>query len=124
MALLETDPLDILLTADGDWAMGPDGLTFVSGIDGVAQLILIGLRLFQGEWMFDLDAGVPYFQSILGEKFSADVLHDEVTKVIVGTPGVVEILNLSITYDGTTRRSAVTASVRTEFGDTEIETEV
>lgn len=125
MALLETDPLDILLDDDGDIVVDPiNGITFVSGIDGVAQLVRIALRLFRGEWFLDLDAGVPYLQTILGQKFNAETLREEIVKAVVVVEGVVEITELTIDFDNATREVSVAVALRTQFGDTVVELEL
>lgn len=125
MALLESDPLDVLLGEDGDIVVDPVlGVTFVSGIAGVAQLVKISLRLFLGEWFLDLDAGVPYFQTILGKKYDAVTLRAEMVKAVVSVPGVVEILSLTLEFDGATREASVSLALRTEFGDTVVELEL
>lgn len=125
MAILETDPLDILLDDDGDIIVDPVvGITFVSGLDGVAQLVKIALRLFRGEWFLDLDAGVPYFQSILGKKYDAVALRAEIVTAVMGVPCVTEIIELTLDFDGETRTASVSVSLRTQFGDTVVELEL
>lgn len=125
MALLESDPLDILLDDDGDIIVDPvRGITFVSGLAGVAQLVRIAIRLFRGEWFLDLDAGVPYFQTILGKKYDAATLRAELVKAVVDVPGVAEILNITLEFDGATREASVSLALRTEFGDTVVELEL
>lgn len=118
--MLSTDALDLKLDPEtGDLALGSDGgLQFVSGLEGVAQLVKIRLRLFRGEWFLNLDAGVPYYEEILGEKFSDTILRRRLLEAINGTPGVVETITLGISHDAYTRVITVTWAVRTEFGDT------
>lgn len=124
MALLETDPVDIKLDEDGDIDMDPElGFTFVSGIDGIAQLVKIALRLFRGEWFLDLDAGVPYFQTILGFKYDAAALRGEIERAVV-VPEVVSIAEITLEFDGATRTASVAVDLRTRFGDTVVELEL
>lgn len=116
--MLETDPIDILLDDDGDLLIDGDGLHFSSGLQGVAQAVRIRLRLFAGEWFLNLDAGVPWWE-ILGEKPNDVLLRQRLIEAIRGTPGVVEVLQLAIAWDGPRRRVTVTYALRTAFGDTE-----
>lgn len=116
--MLETDPIDLALDDDGDLLIDADGLHLTSGITGVVQAVRIRLLLFKNEWFMNLDAGVPYYEEILGEKFNEPLLRQRLSEAIKDTPGVVEILSLVIQYSGTTRRVGVTWSVRCEFGDT------
>jgi len=122
--MLSTDILDLKLDpATGDLALGADGgLQFATGIDGVAQLVKIRLLLFKEEWFLNLDAGIPYYEEILGEKFSDTVLRRRLAEAITSTPGVVEIVTLGIDFDASTRVISVTWAIRCQFGDTEPDT--
>ena len=117
MAFLETDPLDVQLDEDGDILIDEDGLHLTSGIEAVAQLCSIAVKLFKGEWFKDLDKGVPWFQEILGEKFDKILVEARLTETLVSVPGVVEVLSLDASFDRATRRVVVSGAVRTEFGD-------
>ena len=120
MALLESDPLDLKLDTDGDILIDGDGLQLVSGLEGVAQLCQIALRLFKGEWFLNLDKGMPWFQEILGEKFDEGLIRHRVTDVLLAVPGVKSIATLSVTQSGPD--ILITSSVTTAFGDTEPDT--
>lgn len=121
--MLESDPIDIALDEDGDLLIDPDvGFVILTGIEGVKQCVQIRLLLFKGEWFLDLDAGVPYYQEILGEKFNESLLRQRLAEAIKGAPGVKEILSLDVAFTGTTRQVSVTWSIRTVFGDTEPDT--
>lgn len=126
--MLLTDPINLKLTADGDadiaaWAS--DG-AFVAGIDAVISGVRTRLLLIRGEWFLDLDAGVPWFErdgvpgstAILGGKFDANRVRGPILRAILDAPGVREVLDLKITYDGATRSVVVTWAARTVFGDT------
>jgi hypothetical protein len=121
--VLSDTPLDLAIdAADGDLYVGPDGPAFVAGIDAVAQLALIRLRLFMEEWFMNLDAGVPWYQEFLGHKFDEALLRARITGQCLATPAVTAVIALVIEYDATTRRPAVSVQVRTQFGDTGIMT--
>lgn len=121
--MLESDPIDLLFDADGDLAIGPDGgFQFASGLAGVAQAVRVRLLMFREEWFLNLDAGVPWYQEILGEKVDDSLLRQRIIEAVAATPGVVEILTLTIARDTATRRIAITIAVRTVFGDTEPDT--
>jgi hypothetical protein len=119
VALLETDPLDVALDPDGDILIDADGLHFVGGAEGVAQLIRIGIRLFRAEWYLNLEEGMPWFEEILGEKFNEDLTRQRLKEVILSRPGVLEILQLTIVPPGKDRALSVTCAVRTVFGNTD-----
>ena len=118
MALLSTDRLDRRLDADGDIYVGPNGSEGISGIDGVAQLVVIALRLFKEEWFLNLDKGMPWFQEILGEKLNEPLIRRRINEVVLAVPGVVSIVSLTLKFTGTLRSLAISLTVRTAFGDT------
>lgn len=125
MAILSTEPIDVRLTASGDIEVDPiNGVQFSYGLEGVGWLVSVNLKLFQGEWLFDEEAGMPYFQSILGEKFDANALRDAATKVILGTPYVTGIRTLEVSFDNTIRKASLSGQAITEFGDIEISEEI
>lgn len=122
MTILSTDPLDLLFDDDGDLLIDGDGLHFATGLEGVAQCVGVRLLMFRDEWFLNLDAGIPYYDEILGEKYDEVIVRRRLVEAIVGTPGVIEVLSLSLSFDNSTRKLSVSYKLRTEFGDTEPDT--
>lgn len=120
--LLATDFLDARLDDDGDIYIGPNGPEWISGIEGVSQLVAIAIKLFKGEWFLNLDAGVPYFQEILARKFDRALTRQRLLEQIEKVPGVVQVLLLEVEFEATTRTMSVRIKLRTLFGDTEADT--
>lgn len=116
--ILETDPLDVLIDADGDIVIDNDGLHFATGIAGVAQLIRERVLLFSGEWFLNLDVGIPWFDKILGENFDERAAYDAIRAEILDTPGVVAITSLTISVDPSTRVVSLAYEAQVSFGDT------
>lgn len=117
MGILSTDPLDFKLDPlDDDLYVGPNGPEFVYGVDGVAQLIKIAIRLRYGEWFMNLDAGVKWHQ-ILGEKFDEVFLRAQLIAAIARVPGYVETTSMDISFDGPTRKVSITWEVVVAFDD-------
>ena len=110
-----TDPIDLLLDADGDLVVGTD-LSLSSGVAAVTQGIRVRLLTFRGEWFLDLDSGVPYYQEILGKKFDQQRAHAAFREAILATPGVNELLSLVVTFDSPTRELRVLWKANTVFG--------
>jgi hypothetical protein len=116
---LATEPIDIALDADGDFDIVDGDARFVSGGEAVKQLINIALAMFQGEWFLDLDAGMPYYQDILGRKYADEAtIRAAVRTAILGVDGVSEIVKLEIAWNGAARSATIAWRVKTEFGDT------
>lgn len=125
---LSTEPIDLALDASGtDLVMPP---RFTRGLEAVAQGIRIRLRRIRGEWFLDRDAGVPYLatdivpesEALLGQKFNALKARAAVRNELVKAPGVVELLALAVSFESTSRTLRIEFRVRTEFGDSELET--
>lgn len=124
MALfLETEPRDLMLDDDNDIVIENGDLVFVRGVPAVAQACRIALSMFRGEWFLDLDAGIPYFQQILGAKRDAGIAiaNAEIRDALLSVDGVVEIIKLALAFDAATRSLNVTWQVRTAFGATPVD---
>ena len=70
------------------------GAQLLRGIAAVAQDVKQRLRLFRGDWEFDLSAGVPYYEEILGKRYiehTAQVIRDEILRVQDVTEALVEV---------------------------------
>ena len=122
----ENDRLDLALNDDHDldiegWIAGEhDG--FVRGVAGVAQAVHIAIKLFKGELFTDAEAGIPYFQEILGHRYDEVRVGAAYRGVIALVSGVRAIREFSLALDRSTRTLSVTWRVTTVFGDTETET--
>lgn len=109
-----TAPKGFALTTDGDLEIP---LRLISGVEWVTQTVRVTVQLFHGEWFADESIGIPYFQSILGQKYS----EAEITKIfaeeILEISEINQILELSTSYNGPTRTLSVTFRVNTVFGE-------
>ena len=110
------------LDENGDYNFGHGEQDFLLDIDAVAQAIKTRLLFFQEEWWEDLTAGIPMFQSILGQagtpenKDAVDML---VRAEILGTPNVTSISDLVSTIEQ--RIYTFQAQVQTVYGAVELE---
>jgi hypothetical protein len=102
------------LDASGDYTFGTGADFHVNTADTVAQAISTRLKLWRGEWFVDQTDGTPYLEEVLGKRTrSPDIA---IKQRILGTLGVTEIQTFTSSYDGTTRRFAVSATVQTIYG--------
>lgn len=104
-----------------DWAEDEDGdlafpLRFTTGLEAVAQGLKIRLQSFRGEWFRDLEDGVPYFQDLLGHKFSEIKARAAFRDAITETPGVVSLDSLIVAFDRATRALSVSFKVTADAG--------
>jgi hypothetical protein len=116
--ILETDPLDILLDADGDIVIDNQGLHFATGLSGVAQLIRTRVLMFAGEWFLNLDVGIPWYDTVFADDYDERTAYDALRAEILGTPGVVSIVSLTLTRDPFLRTVAIAYECTVSFGDT------
>ncbi len=123
--LLETDPIDLKLDANGDLFVGPEGCEFTSGLAGVAQALQVQLRMILGEWFLDLDKGVPWYQrvgkqGILGGKYDEKFFTATIVTETLTCPGVISILSAVPGYDSVTRKARMSLAAMTLFGATDV----
>lgn len=120
---LTNEPRDFLLGPDNDIVIGTD-VTWSRGVEAVAQSCRIALQMIEGEWFLDTEAGIPYFDQILGQKpeVATAVAREEFARELLSVEGVLEILKLEVTYANTTRKMTIRWQVRTALGETPVDT--
>lgn len=105
--LLLSDSGDLVLTSDKDPA----------GTHPILQNILQRCRLLYGEFFMDTSVGVPYFQQLFGQGAVTDDFEAALQNVILGTPGVMSLLQWSASVDLKTRVLTVIFSAQTTTGE-------
>lgn len=91
--------MDLLLdsgTSDLVFQNG-DCLVTTSDFDVVGQRLKIRLQTFKGEYNFNTEYGVPYFQRILGKKIRKQDVDNIFQQVILEEVGVREIITFNST---------------------------
>ena len=108
---------DLKLTDDGDLDCSEHGLHLVDGALRVAQQVRTRLRTFMGEWEFDLDAGVPWFQRILAIKaVNLNDVDNVLRTQILDVQDVLAVVAFSQELNRETRELFITAKISTTFG--------
>ncbi len=126
MAILSTDPIGFPLDEDGDLdveAFQASGMA--SGTQAVADGIRARVLLIRGEWFLDESAGVPYFEragvlerdALIGGRYDAGRVIEEIRAAILSTPGVKRVDSITSDFDARTRTIAITYAVTCDFGD-------
>lgn len=115
--------MDIRLNSDHDIDMTNLSMSFTDDSNGesIQQRLKIKLWSFQGEWYWNTDYGVPYFQSILGQKATSkedvdDIFRDQITS----TPGVISLLSYSSDFDSTLRAFSLDFKVLATDGPVDV----
>ncbi len=121
--MLEVEPRDLLLDRYNDLVITTD-LDWSRGIPGVMQECRIKLQMFQGEWFLNLDAGIPYWGQILGQKpaIAIAAIGASFTESLLRVEDVIAVTKMSIVYNGSTRTLTVTWQVQCKFGATPVDT--
>lgn len=101
------------LDANGDWLFGKGKNDYNANNKAIEQSIKTRLQSFLGDCFFALDAGLDWF-NLLGSKNQL-ALELAVRSVILNTPNVSAIIDVSINLDHNTRRILMQYTVETVF---------
>lgn len=91
-------------------------LTFVNGIELVAQQLKIRLWFFHAEWYLDTSVGIRFFEDVLVKNPDLGSIENLLKETILSTPNVNSILEFTLNYDNSLRKLTVTFSVDTTYG--------
>ena len=100
------------LLLNENWDLTVDGsknIAVATGGYAIAQDVASAIRTVLGELWYDTTQGVPYFQSILGQRFSLLMVQNEFNKAALSVPGVVKA---QTTLDSLTSSRILTGSVK------------
>ena len=100
---------DLKLNAAGDLDISNFDFAITNDL---GQKLRQHLRLFKGEWFLNLDAGIPYFEDILGKKNALNIIESKFVQAISAIEEVAEILKLNLSIDSKTRTLKVNVTVR------------
>jgi hypothetical protein len=122
--MLETDPRDLLLDRQNDLVFENGDFKWSSGIPGVMQECRIKMQMFEGEWFLNLEAGIPYWTEILGQRpdIAITAAAAAFNDALLSTEDVKDVTKMSVIQEPGTRRLLVQWSVRCKFGNTPTDT--
>lgn len=103
---------------DGD--IVTSGTNIIDGQEAIGQLVKYRLRLFMGEYPFNINEGVNWMGSVLGKQDDY-TRESELKRVISGTPGVIRLSSFYADFDAMTRKYTVFCGIITEYGSTTLE---
>lgn len=113
---------DLKMTADGDLDCSRLDFQLVAGPERVAQQVRTRLRTFLGEWEFDLDAGTPWLQRIIGIKgVNLNDVENELRTQILSVFGVLAVVSLSMEFDKDERTLTLNGKISTTDGIVAVE---
>jgi len=97
-------------------------LQIVDAADQLEQNLKIRLQFFSAEWFLNINNGLPFYSDILVKNPNIPNIDSIIKAEILDTDGVEEILEFISAFDNTKREYTITFKVRTEFGQSELET--
>lgn len=108
------------LDENGDYSAGHGSADFfVDSPETVGQSVLTRLRLWTGEWFLNTDEGTPYREQVLGMR-KRQTAGPALKLCVASTEGVTSVDNFAADYDGNSRHLAVSATISTVYGETEL----
>jgi hypothetical protein len=100
----------------GDLVVMNGQLVMAYGTDFIRQSIKSRLMLFQGEYLPNLQEGMPWFQSILIKGYNPNVVRGAFINRILGTLGVQSIVSINFVFNTSLRSLQVNFQVQTNLG--------
>jgi hypothetical protein len=109
-------PIDVTITAR-DLVVTNGDLVTIDGAERVAQSVEMRIQALKGEWFIDRTFGLPYFESVLGQKMITTAEFDAVTKAtILEVSGVNRIVSFESSFNQASRNWAVEFVADTIYG--------
>lgn len=103
---------DILLDRDGDIKLTEDGDILL--VTSPVQAIMIKLRWYFAEWVFDPEKGIPWFESILVKDPDIEGIKKRLIREMLDVDDVSEVTRMDISVDTKTRQADIRFIIRTD----------
>lgn len=113
---------DLALSKSGDLLINESGDFTI--IDSVRQGIQIKLRWIKGEWVFNPEMGVPYFESILVKTPNRALIEKTLRDQILSVPSVTSVGSINLAMDKQKRTLSAKFTAKTTEGEVESEVEL
>lgn len=104
---------DIQMTRSGDIALSRYD---IAATDSIEQAILIKLRWFFGEWVYDTSLGMDWFGKVLIKNPNSLLIRRMIEDTILSVDGVNSVENLTLSIDKVTRVARIAFTVHTVDG--------
>lgn len=104
---------DLQMTRRGDLLItGYD----IMATDSVEQAILIKLRWFFGEWIYNTELGVQWFEKVLVKNPNKLLIRRMIEDAVLSVDGVKSVSNVTLSVNNTTRKATIGFNVVTTQG--------
>jgi len=108
---------DLLLDSNHDLVIEDFDLKLTNSKEVLQQKLKQELLMFRGDWFLDIDAGIPYYQDILGQRNSIDAVRAIFIHAIRKVEEVKEIVSIDLNLNGENRTLEIKISVLDEFSN-------
>lgn len=105
---------DILLDKEGDIALTDAGDILL--VTSPVQAVLIKLRWYFAEWVFDPEKGIPWFESVLVKSPDIDGIRKRLVREMLDVDDILEVPQMDILVDSKTRHARIMFTIRTDEG--------
>lgn len=109
--------LDLRLDATtDDIYLDGDDLALLTGVDLVKQRIIVGLRLFLGEWFLEESGGMAYWRDVLCDQPKSNLVEAMFRRAILADEDIERLDSFSMTTDTRYRSVSVEFSAVSSQG--------
>lgn len=108
--------IDLALGTDRDISVEDGDLKLCAGVELVTQRVIVGLRLFLGEWFADEEAGTPYYRDVLVDQPKSNLVEAMFRRQILTDADIERIDSFTFETDRRYRQCRVTFSATSSQG--------
>ena len=91
----------------------------------ITQLVRQKISMFKGEWAFDINLGIDYYNEVFPKTVSDFRRYLEFKRVVESVPGVISLIDFKIESTNTTTRSyTITMNISSDYGTINFEEEI
>ena len=109
--------IDLLLDEENHDLVIRDGdLVLVSGVDELKQSIKIAFLFFRREWMLDTSEGFLDTETMYAKNPNVDEIDARAKAVLLERSEVTSIDTFTSTFDSSTRKYTIAATISTVYG--------
>ena len=102
---------DILLDREGDIALSAQG--DISLVTSPVQAVMIKIKWFFQEWVFEPEKGIPWHESILIKKPDTESIKKILIREILDVEDVIEVPEMNIIINAESRAATIRFQFRT-----------
>ena len=103
---------NLKLDSDHDIIIGR-GTTRCEGDEFIAQAVKSRLLFILGTWELNTRLGIPWLTEVLTKDSDSDLFQSIIRNAIINTPGVAQVVNLSLNKDRISRKLNISFTATT-----------